>query len=1155
MSPPTPNKSIDTFIKRWTAREGGAERANYQMFLTELCALIGVDKPDPAGAETELNDYVFERQVKFKMPNGQTFGGRIDLYKRGSFVLEAKQSRQKGGRKYVAGAPDVDLFGNKQDAKRGRRTADRGWDVLMLNARRQAEDYAKALPPEHGWPPFLLVCDVGHCIEVFADFTGQGKNYAQFPDRQGFRIFLEDLHNADVRERLAHVWTDPHTLDPTRKAAKVTREIAERLAQVSKSLEKRKYPAEDVALFLMRCLFTMFAEDVKLLPEDSFTGLLATCEKNPKALLPMLGELWKAMDKGGFSTSIETDVKIFNGNLFANAKVIPLDREEIGELKAAAKKDWREVEPAIFGALLEQALDPKERQRLGAHYTPRAYVERLVVATIMEPLRADWQQVLTTAERLKAEDGTEAAAKVVRKFHETLCATRVLDPACGTGNFLYVALELMKRLEGEVTEALLDLGGQEALIGLEGHTVDPHQFLGLELNPRAAAIAELVLWLGYLQWHLRTNAGMPAEPILRAFKNINFGKPGQGYDAVLEHDGFELAREAGGKPKTRSTGDGKEQEVGHYKNPHRPQWPVAEFIVGNPPFIGGKLLRSRLGDDYALALWKAHTQINESADFVMYWWDRAAEILTAKGTLLRRFGLVTTNSVTQEFSGRVIKSRMEKKTPLSLVMAIPDHPWTKATPDAAAVRIAMTVAAKGKQEGLLRETAREDALDTDTPVVGFKDRRGLINADLTVGEDVTGVAPLKANDGLCSPGVKLHGAGFIVTPQEAEHLGLGRRKGLDQHIRQYRNGRDLTAVPRGVMVIDLFGLQTDEIRKRFPEVYQHVLEAVKPERDRNNRATYRENWWVFGEARSDLRPALVGLKRYIATPVTQKHRTFEFLSGDVLPDDALMVVAIDDGFCLGVLHSRAFLIWFESNSSTLEDRPRFIKSRCFDPFPFSEADETLKAQICKVAEELDAFRKTQQAAHPGLTLTQMYNVREAIKEGRALDDDEEAIKKNGLILILNELHDKLDALVLRAYGWPESLSDEEVLSRLVALNAARAAEEKKGIVRWLRPDYQKGRVGVARAETEQIEAELVEGEEAEKKPAFPADPREQTGAVFAALLAAENFTDAKTLAQRFRDPKRTEAKINATFAALSRLGQTVSADGGKTFRLRHRIIP
>jgi len=1027
----------------------------------------------------------------------------------------------------------------------------------MLNARRQAEDYAKALPPEHGWPPFLMVCDVGHCIEVFADFTGQGKNYAQFPDRTGFRIFLEDLHNADVRERLAHIWTDPHSLDPTRKAAKVTREIAERLAEVTRSLEKRKYPAEDVALFLMRCLFTMFAEDVKLLPENSFTGLLTEYEKNPKALLPLLGELWKAMDKGGFSTSIHTDVKIFNGNLFVNAKVIPLDREEIAELKAAASKDWREVEPAIFGALLEQALDPKERQRLGAHYTPRAYVERLVVATIMEPLRADWAQVMTTAERLKSEGSNEAAARVVRKFHETLCATRVLDPACGTGNFLYVSLELMKRLEGEVIEALLDLGGQEALIGLEGHTIDPHQFIGLELNPRAAAIAELVLWLGYLQWHLRTKAGMPAEPILRAFKNINLGKAGQGYDAVLAHDGFELERGPGGKPKTHSGGDGKEKKVGDYKNPHRPQWPAAEYIVGNPPFIGGKDIRARLGDEYSRALWEAHSHINESADFVMYWWDRAAEILTAKGTLLRRFGLVTTNSITQEFSRRVIKSRMHKKTPLSLLMAIPDHPWTKATPDAAAIRIAMTVAAKGKHNGVLHETTRELALDTDTPIVEFADKRGTINADLSVGTDLTIQVPLKANDGLCSRGMSLHGSGFIVTPEEAEHLGLGKRKGLDQHIRPYRNGRDLTSIPRSVMVIDLFGLNPEDVRKRFPDVYQHVLDTVKPERDANNRASYRENWWIFGEPRSDLRPALSGLPRYIATIETSKHRTFQFLDGSILPDNKLVVIASDDPHHLGILSSRAHTTWALRAGGWLGvgNDSVYVKSKVFDPFPFPEAAAKLRTQIRIVAEELDALRKTQQAAHPGLTLTQMYNVREAIREGRALDEDEETIKQQGLILILNELHDKLDALIFRAYGWPETLSDEEILSRLVALNAARAAEEKKGIVRWLRPGYQKTRVGVARAQTEQIEADLPEGEEIEKKPAFPTDAREQTGAVFAALLETESFTDAKTLAKLFSKPKTAEPKIKATLAALSRLGQTVSADGGKTVRLRHKLLP
>ena len=315
----------------------------------------------------------------------------------------------------------------------------------MMNARRQAEEYAKALPSSHGWPPFILVCDVGHCIEVYADFSGQGKNYVQFPDRQGFRVFLEDLHNDEIRNRLKLIWTDPQALDPARRSAKVTREIAARLAQVSKALEQKGYDPEQVALFLMRCLFTMFAEDVELLPKESFTALLAKCAEDPSKFAPMVEQLWVAMDKGDFAYAIERKVPRFNGRLFADAKALPLGKEEIGELVAAARADWRAVEPAIFGTLLEQALDKEERKRLGAHYTPRAYVERLVVATIIEPLRSAWAQVQATAERLKHDKRTKEALAVVKKLHDQLCNTRVLDPACGTGGFLVEAFEHLKK--------------------------------------------------------------------------------------------------------------------------------------------------------------------------------------------------------------------------------------------------------------------------------------------------------------------------------------------------------------------------------------------------------------------------------------------------------------------------------------------------------------------------------------------------------------------------------------------------------------------------------------------------------------------------------------------------------------------------------------
>jgi hypothetical protein len=289
--------------------------------------------------------------------------------------------------------------------------------------------------------------------------------------------------------------------------------------------------------------------------------------------------------------------------------------------------------------------------------------------------------------------------------------------------------------------------------------------------------------------------------------------------------------------------------------------------------------------------------MNESADFVMYWWDRAAELLIRKGTRLKRFGLVTTNSLSQVFQRRVMERHLSAKKPISLLMAVPDHPWTKATRDAAAVRIAMTVAAAGAHEGKLFEVTREEGLDTDEPKVELYQTRGKINSDLTVGADVTALPALKANAFLSSRGMQLMGPGFIVTPAQAEHLGLGRREGLENHIRLYRNGRDLMGTSRGLMVIDLFGLEADEVRKRFPEVYQHVLETVKEckdeqgrpnGRDVNNRESYRLNWWIFGEPRRELRPALENMPRYIATVETAKHRVFQFLDASILPDNKLV---------------------------------------------------------------------------------------------------------------------------------------------------------------------------------------------------------------------------------------------------------------------------
>jgi hypothetical protein len=1127
-APTQPN--IEAFITRWTAREGGAERANYGMFLTELCDLIGVEHPDPAGADTERNDYVFERAVRFHSEDDKTSVGRIDLYKKGAFVLEAKQSRIKGGKKEVAGQDDL-FSADAPDESRGRRGADRAWDVLMLNAKRQAEDYARALPIAHGWPPFVLVCDVGHCVEVYADFSGQGKNYTQFPDRQGFRVFMDDLRKEDVRERLKLIWTEPQALDPTRKAAKATRDIAERLAQVSKALEAKNYPPEQVAHFLMRCLFTMFAASVKLLPEDSFRDLLGDCRREPDKFVPLVSDLWRSMNSGAFAASIRAQVLQFNGNLFAEATVLPLGREEIGELYEAAQKDWHEVEPAIFGTLLEQALDPAERRRLGAHYTPRAYVERLVVATIIEPLREDWRNVQAAAETRRAAGDKNGAADAVKAFHDKLSETRVLDPACGTGNFLYVSMELMKRLEGEVLEALLDLGGQEALRGLGGHTVDPHQFLGLEINPRAAAIAELVLWIGYLQWHFRTRGGTPEQPILRQFKNIEVK------NAVLTWDGYPAPQ----------TIEGEEA----YPNPKRPTWPTAEFIVGNPPFLGNKRLREILGEAYVDALHAANPQVNESADFVMYWWDIAAGIVTRKGSLLRRFGLVTTNSISQVFNRRVLTKYLDDKAPVSIVMAIADHPWTKATKDAAAVRIAMTVAESGKSVGLLRTIKSETDLDSDQPVVEFEDSVGTINADLSIGANVATTASLRGNQGICQQGVKLVGDGFIVSRSRLDDVSR-RGKAV---VKPYLSNKDLVGKSRQSHVIDFFGFVETKAREFNPEAFQQVLELVKPFRMNNREKSRKERWWLFGRSNAEMRESLVKLERYIATPEVAKHRPFVFVSVETIPDASLYCVALSDGWYLGVLSSSIHRVWALRAGGTLEDRPRYHNTRCFDPFAFPFPGELLRAKIRTAAEELDTFRKQRQKEHPDLTLTQMYNVLEKLKANAPLDEDDEAIKDKGLILILKELHERLDRLVFEAYGWPLTLTDEQILERLVALNQERAAEERRGHVRWLRPDYQVPRFGkkldkqAAKEEGAQVAADLGLPEPG-RKPSFPGDSVGQTAAVFAALAAATAPLDAATIARSFRQGKRAEKQIAAVLMSLARLGHVAPVNGGEKFEIR-----
>lgn len=1146
--------TIHEFITRWRDLAGGAERADYQMFLGELCDALGLPRPNPASA-TIRPWYRFEHGVMGD--HGQP--KRIDLYKQDAFILEAKQTRLKGKAKAVPG--QLDLLTAEQDAVQTRAPA---LDALLKNAFVQAREYAWRLDASDDRPPFILVCDVGRSIDVYADFTGQGRAYRPYPNAKTNSIALADLADANVQDRLRTIWSDPHSLDPSLERAKATRTIAEHLAQVSKALEEEKHPPEEVATFLMRCLFAMFAEDVGLLPADSFTAMLKRALDNPDptAFVPLASQLFEAMDEGKFAFGLETQVRRFNGAFYKNRRAFPLGRGAIGALIEASKADWKEVEPAIFGSLLEQALDPKDRSRLGAHYTPRPYVERLVNATVIDPLRADWEAVQGAAEQAKAEKDLPAAVKAVADFHSALTKTRVLDPACGTGNFLYVTLELMKTLEAEVLQILgalqTEAGDKSDLLRRD---ILPNQFYGLELNPRAAAIAELVIWIGYLQFLYRNGDISTRDPVLQDFGAINPlalrpDRSNNQIDAVLRHDG------------TNVGGGGTD-----YPNPRMQAWPEAEFIVGNPPFTGGSLIRGEQGDGYVEALWKAHPAMNDSADFAMYWWDRCASLLTLKKSPLRRFGLVTNYTISSVLNRRVLERHLTNKSPVSIVYAVDDQPWFKAGRDAAQVRIAMTVAEAGSRDGVLHSVAASSELDTDTPVVETTAVRGKINPDLTVGTDVTRAKALLATKGISHDGVKLHGRGFILTPAEARHFGLGQVPSLETIIKPYRSGRDLTQRQRSRYVIDFFGHSDNWAADTFPALYQHLSWHVRYAYDKdgqpkinkkkkkigrewNSRETYRKNWWIFGEPRSEMRPAMEGLLRYIGTVDTARHRTFQFLSSDMTVDDKVVVIASDDAAFLSVLSSEIHVTWATRAGGWLGagNDPVYVKTRTFEPFPFPAWTNEQRLALAEAGERLDGFRKARLKEHPNLTLTRLYNALEAHRAfrafGKAMTDQESADFEAGSVLILDEIHQDINRLTREAYGWPQDETAEELLGRLVALNAERASEEANGDIRWLRPEYQKPRFAprhVAGRDTGDLIGDLPAAKAA--RTAFPLDRTDQHLAVLSRLHAALGPLSPADIAAEFKG-REVARRVDGALKALARLGYAEPSPDGRAYQAR-----
>ena len=766
-------------------------------------------------------------------------------------------------------------------------------------------------------------------------------------------------------------------------------------------------------------------------------------------------------------------------------------------------------------------------------------------------------------------DNLEIAYNAEKSWPTAFVTSSECYGGCGSANFLYVALEHLKRLEGEVLNSIRDLSGGQASLEAEGFSVDPHQFLGIEINPRAAAIAEIVLWIGYLQWHYRIHGKLDLpEPILRDFKNI------ENRDALIDYDSKQELLDENGKVVTiwdgisfktsAATGklipdDSLRTAVYSYTNPRKAEWPEADYIVGNPPFIGASTMRRALGDGYVDAVRKTFKGVvPESADFVMYWWHIAAELVRNPNHPAQQFGFITTNSLKQTFNRRVLEPHLnDVKNPLSLIFAVPDHPWVDSN-DGAAVRISMTATTAGDKEGSLFQAVNETTTDSDAIIINFKHLKGKIFSDLNIGANLNSALTLQGNSEISQRGFELGNAGFILNQENARALETTEGQPV---IFDYMNGRDLLQTSRNVKAINLIGYDEIDVINKYPQIYQWLLERVKPERESNRDSRLRKYWWLHRRSRADLKAALADINRFIATVETAKHRLFTFLDADILPDNKLINIAVAEPELYGLLSSRLHILWSLRAGSRLGvgNDPVYVKSTCFEKFPFPDLAAQQKTTISDLAEKIDLHRKQQQALHPKLSLTNIYNVLEKLRKEEVLDPKEQLINQQGLVSILRELHDELDRQVFAAYGWQDlaevlvgkpgattplpdksdeqAQAEEELLSRLVALNHQRAAEEKAGNIRWLRPDYQNPD---AKANQQQKQTNMALAETKEKaatsktltKATWPKVLSEQIAAVIELLATPATCEE---IADNFK--RKPIKQVQPVLEALEALGR------------------
>jgi hypothetical protein len=947
--------TVTEFIDKWKQTELRERAASHEHFL-DLCRLV--DHPTPGKADPGGHWFTFERGAS-KATGGQ---GWADVWKRGFFGWEYK--------------------GKSGDLKAA-------YAQLLL--------YQGALEN----PPLLVVSDMDRIVV-----------HSHFPNTptEIHDIALDSLIEEEQLAKLRAIFHAPEWFRPGQTIQKLTEDAAQLVADIAQGLRQRGMAPQAVARFLDRVVFCLFAEDVGLLPPRLFTRVVENSGADPAVFVELVSGLFAAMANGGyFGADI---IQHFNGDLFTDATVLELTPKEIRHLLSITSLDWGAIDPSIFGTLFERGLDPDKRAQLGAHYTSREDIQTIVEPVVIAPLRREWMGLRGELEPVlrgspSPQQFTGARARV-RRFLTRLQGVTVLDPACGSGNFLYVTLQLLKDLEKEV---IVFASPYFAFLP----EVGPWQLYGIEVNAYAFELSQMTVWIGYLQWVSKNGFGQPDEPILKPMTNF------QNRDAILQ-----------------LTPDG---------DPSEPEWPATEFIVSNPPFAGRAKLREYLGDGYVDTLFQLWDErVPAGADYCCYWFEKSRSLIEAGKC--KRAGLLATQAIRSGANRRALENI---KLTGNIFFAESDRPWTL---DGAAVRVSMV----GFDDG--SEKAR--VLD-GTPV-------GTINIDLSTGVDVTRARALERNRDKCFQGPVKVGSFDISFEAAAEMLAQPNPHGRPNSdvVRPWWNGKSITERNKHKFIIDFDDRSRSEAAL-YEKPFAHVEVAVKPARLTNRDRQRRERWWMLGRSGGDLRAAVRPLQRFVATVRVSKHRLWVWADRSVLPDARLYAVAIDAEMAFGVLQSRVHEVWSLANVAWhgVGNDPTYKIEECFVRFPFPEPSDDQAREIATAALRLIELRNGW--LHPTEWVhVETLKFRASIDGpwGRLVQnadevgvgdceyryhtpvDDEaaELVRKRTLTRLYNEYpewlteaHGQLDDAVFRAYGWDSHSSDGEVLKALLNLNFSRSA--------------------------------------------------------------------------------------------------------------------